>query len=296
MKVFDTFTYFNENMILDIRLNELNAFVDKFVIVESTFTHSGEAKKLNFRIENFKKFSDKIIYVIIDDVPKNYLRIGQDDKNEIKTSKEINNALILENYQRNSITKGLNNADENDLILMSDVDEIPNLQNLNLRKISSKILIFNQYFFHYKLNLYLKDLRYFGTKGCLKKNLKSPQWLRNIKNKKYNFFRIDTLFSNKKYTNISFINNGGWHFSNVLNEDQIIYKLKSYLHHADFPKNLLNKNLFTQLIKERKVMYDHEADKGDDKYSTKKDLTKIDFKLLPVFIKENKKKFDEWLA
>ena len=75
MKVFDTFTYFNENMILDIRLNELNAFVDKFVIVESTFTHSGEAKKLNFRIENFKKFSDKIIYVIIDDVPDNYFRI-----------------------------------------------------------------------------------------------------------------------------------------------------------------------------------------------------------------------------
>ena len=131
MKVFDTFTYFNEDLILDIRLNQLNEFVDKFVIVESIFTHSGERKKLNFDIKSFKKFSDKIIYVVLDDKPNNYLSISSDESKESITRKKIVNALILENYQRNGIQKGIVEADENDLILISDVDEIPKLHSIN---------------------------------------------------------------------------------------------------------------------------------------------------------------------
>ena len=80
-----------------------------------------------------------------------------------------------------------------------------------------------------------------------------------------------------------------------MNENQIIYKLKSYLHHADFPKELLNEKLFKQLIDDRKIMYNHSADKGEDKYSEKKDLSILDSQFIPSYITNNKVKFNEWL-
>ena len=296
MKIFDAFMYFNEDLILDIRFNQLNDYVDKFVIVESTYTHSGQPKKLNFNIQNFKKFSDKIIYITVDDKPNNYLKINTDDNIQIKQNKQILNAMNLDNYQREKIADGVKIADGNDLILVSDVDEIPNLKLINLKKVSSKILIFKQFFFHYKFNLYLKGLTHYGTKGCLKKYFKSPQWLRNIKSKKYNFYRLDILFSDKKYNSVEFIENGGWHFSNLLNEEQIVYKLKSYGHHADFPKDLLNRDLFRKLIDERMIMYDHSADKKSDKYSKRIKLSELEFELLPSYVKNNRIKFKEWLV
>lgn len=288
--------YFNEDLILDIRLNELNSFVDKFVIVESVFTHSGERKKLNFDINKFKKFSNKIIYVVSEDKPKNYIEIIKDDPENKKREKKLLNGIFMDNHQRNKIIKGLNSAEHNDLILLSDIDEIPNLYNFNFNKISSKIYIFKQFFFHYKLNLFLKDLNFFGTKACLKKNLKSPQWLRNIKNKKYSFFRLDTVLSEKKHRSIEIVENGGWHFAMIMNEEQIIYKLKSYAHHAEFPDNKLTKEIFKELISKRKIMYDHNADSKKDKYSKEIDLSLFDENLLPLYIKNNKNKFSDWLV
>ena len=105
--------------------------------------------------------------------------------------------MVIENYQRNFIKKGIEKFSNDDLILISDLDEIPDLSKIKPEDTKNSILLFKQYFFHYKLNLYLKDFYFFGTKGCLKKNLIYPQWIRNIKNKKYSFFRIDTIFSKK---------------------------------------------------------------------------------------------------
>ena len=87
MKIFDTFMYFNEDLILDIRLNELDNFVDKFVIVESIYTHSGEKKGLNFDISKFSKFSKKIIYITSKDLPANYQKINSDESEEKNTAK-----------------------------------------------------------------------------------------------------------------------------------------------------------------------------------------------------------------
>ena len=86
MKFFDCFMYHDEDLILDIRLNTLNKFIDKFVIVESKFDHQGNEKKLNFNFDNFKKFKNKIIYLIIEKFPnnndKNYpFKIDLDKKN-----------------------------------------------------------------------------------------------------------------------------------------------------------------------------------------------------------------------
>jgi len=295
MKIIDCFMYFNEDLILDVRLNELNEYVDKFVIIESNFTHSGEKKNFNFDYNKYLKFKDKIIYLKIKQKPNNLFEIKiKDNEKEIKR-KQIENALILENYQRNFISRGLESFNDEDFILISDIDEIPNLSLLDLSKHKNSIVLFKQYFFHYKFNLYLNNFYFFGSKGCLKKNLISPQWLRNVKGKKYSIFRLDTLISKKKYNNVKIIEKGGWHFTNVMDEEKIVYKIKSYLHHADFPEELLTKEIFKNLIKEKKIMYDHSADKSQDRFKNSKPLDEFDKHLLPNYIKNNFEKFKDWL-
>ena len=288
--------YFNEDLLLDLRLNQLNPIIDKFVIVESKYTHSGDEKKFNFNLDNFSKFKDKIIYIQLEEKPSNLIKVNQNDEIGVVKTKQIENALVLENYQRNSISQGLKKFDDDDFILLSDVDEIPNFEDVNFKKLRNKIVLFKQYFFHYKLNLYLKNFYFFGTKGCSKKNLQSPQWLRNVKNKKYPIYRLDILFSDKKYNNVHIVHNGGWHFTNVMSEEKIIYKLKSYLHHADFPENLLNKETFQELIKQKKIMYDHSVDKSGDRFSNRKELSIFENNLLPEYLQKNLKKFKEWLV
>ena len=288
--------YFNEDLLLDLRLNQLNPFIDKFVIVESKYTHSGDEKKFNFNLDNFSKFKDKIIYIQLEEKPSNLIKVNQNDEIGVVKTKQIENALVLENYQRNFISQGLKKFDDDDFILLSDVDEIPNFEGVNFKKFRNKIVLFKQYFFHYKLNLYLKNFYFFGTKGCSKKNLQSPQWLRNVKNKKYPIYRLDILFSDKKYNNVHIVHNGGWHFTNVMSEEKIIYKLKSYLHHADFPENLLNKETFQELIKQKKIMYDHSVDKSGDRFSNRKELSIFENNLLPEYLQKNLKKFQDWLV
>ena len=287
--------YFNEDLVLDVRLNELNPYIDKFVIVESNFTHSGEKKDFNFDIRKYQKFANKIIYLKIDQKPENLIQINDQDREDVRKSKQVENALILENFQRNYIYKGLENFDDNDFILVSDIDEIPNLSLIDLNLHKDSIVLFKQYFFHYKFNLFLDNFYFFGSKGCIKKKLISPQWLRNIKGKKYSKLRIDAYFSKKKYNNIKIVEKGGWHFTNVMDEEKIIYKLKSYLHHADFPENLLDKDIFKNLIKDKKIMYDHSADKSQDRFKNRKPLNEFDKNLLPEYIKNNPEKFKDWL-
>jgi beta-1,4-mannosyl-glycoprotein beta-1,4-N-acetylglucosaminyltransferase len=125
MKIFDCFMYFDEEVVLDIRLNTLNQFVDYFVIVESKYNHRGEPRELLFNQEKFKKFKDKIIYLVHNEVPKQIEIIKEEDNEDKKASNYIMNALYRENVQRNYIINGLNQAKENDLILISDEDEIP---------------------------------------------------------------------------------------------------------------------------------------------------------------------------
>ena len=299
MKIFDCFMFYDEDLILDLRLNILNKYVDYFVIVESKYFHNGKKRKLKFDINRFIKFKKKIIYIIHDENPKGIQIINDKDREVEISDKKIMNALLRENHQRNYISKGLDFAKEDDLILISDVDEIPNLENLNLHKIEIKNqkLIFVQNIFYYKLNRFLPNFEWFGTKGCLKKNLKSPQWLRNIKNKKYSFFRIDTFFSNTKYINKKFIMNGGWHFSNLKDADDIELKLKSYLHHGDYEVEELGKNKIQKLINSNETIYDMFSDKTSKKYGDEKrrKLEIYDLNKLPVFIQNNLEKYKNWI-
>ena len=295
MKIYDCFMYFDEEVVVDVRFNTLNQFVDYFVIVESRFTHKGEARELKFNHKKFEKFKDKIIYIVDEEIYSQTEKIKIDDSEDEKYRKAIFNAAYRENGQRNLISKGLAGANKEDFIMISDVDEIPKLSGLNFNTLKEKIILFKQDMFYYKFNLKLPNLIWTGTKACRKKNLVNPQWLRNIKDRKYPFFRIDTFFSNTKYTSIKIINDGGWHFSNIKTPKEIEFKLRSYLHHREFDLNPLSVDQIDKIIKNKQAIYDLKVDKTVNKIGNGSILEKFEFNKLPEYIVTNKDKFLDWI-
>jgi len=268
MKVYDCFQFFNEENVLDLRLNILDKFVDFFVIVESTTDHQGRDKKLNFNMEKFKKFKEKIIYIVVNDTLDN-----------IKKSHIGQNSLV-ERHQRNSIMRGLKNCDDNDLVIISDVDEIPDLNKLNLFDEKNRYAVFCQKKFDYKLNL-LNETEgdWYGSKICLKKNLKSPQWLRDLKFKKYPFWRID------KIRDLQVIKNGGWHFSYLQNPEDLLKKIASFSHGEHNKPEFVNSKNIEEKIRMQKNIFDLG-------FSYKK--IEID-NTFPKYIIENKDKLKQWI-
>ena len=270
MALYDCFMYFDEDMLLDIRLNTLNNIVDKFIIAEGTRTHSGEEKKLNFDIKKFSKFKDKIEYLIIDDIPLNVT----------KYKKDWSASHIMDQYQRNSLDRGLKNCDGNDLIMISDLDEIPNPKKINEFDIKKKYACFIQKNFHQKINLINKTIEGWpGTKICQKKYLKSPQWLRDIKIKERPFWKI------YKPQQPQIIENGGWHFNDLKKPEDISKKFKSGAHQEENIDEYTNIENITNRIREKKDLlgrnYKYEAINIDNSF--------------PDYILNNKDKYQEWI-
>ena len=269
MKIYDCFQFFNEETILDLRLNILNELVNFFVIVESTTDHQGNKKKINFNINQFKKFEEKIIHIIVDDTL------------DVIKKPHIGQNSLVERHQRNSIMRGLKNCSDDDLVIISDVDEIPDLRKLSLFNKKNRYAVFAQRKFDYKLNL-LNETEgdWHGSKICLKKNLKSPQWLRDLKFKKYPFWRID------KVRDIQIIKDGGWHFSYLQSPKNLLKKISSFSHGErnkpefanieNIEKSIkMNKNIFGLKYSYRKINIDH---------------------TFPKYIIENKEKLKEWIV
>ncbi len=295
MRIFDCFMYFDEEIVLDTRLNYLDPYVDYFVIVESCFTHRGDRRKLKFDIKKFEKFKDKLIYKVYEEIPDKIETVLESDDESTKSGKYIMNALHRENGQRNFIKEGIKQAYEEDLILISDVDEIPNLSKINFENINQKIILFKQEMFYYKFNLKLPGIEWTGTKGCKKKHLINPQWLRNIKDRRYPFYRLDVLFSEKKFINVKIINNGGWHFSNIKSAEEIEHKLKSYLHHREFDLEPLDTEGIKKIMANKQAIYDLSVDKTVNKIGIGNKLEKYNLDNLPEIIKLNLEKYKKWL-
>ncbi|MBL6858124.1 MAG: hypothetical protein ISQ92_05490 [Pelagibacteraceae bacterium] len=295
MKIFDCFQYYDEDLLLDFRLNCLDSYVDKFVIVESCYTHSGEKRKLLFNINNFRSFKDKIKYIISDKLPENLLKINKNDTFNQVNSKIIRNTISREVLQRNKITKGLKDSDDNDIVIISDLDEIPNLENINFTRIKNKLVFFKQNFYHYKFNLKLENSEWYGSKACKKKDLLSPQWLRNIKSKKYPIWRLDVLFSNIKYSNIYLVKSGGWHFSNLKSPEGIEKKLLTYGHHREYELKPLGVNKIKDIISSKKAIYNLGTDQRNNKFGTGDTLIEEKMSELPKYLLQNKDKYSEWL-
>jgi beta-1,4-mannosyl-glycoprotein beta-1,4-N-acetylglucosaminyltransferase len=294
MNIYDCFQYFDEDFLLDLRLNILDQYVKKFIITEATYTHNGDKKKLNFDINNFKKFKNKINYIVVDKKPPKIINLLNNDSESIKGQKSILNGMARDYFQRENLIYGLKNVKDEDIIMISDLDEIPNLKNLDFSIIKNKIIIFQQKMFYYKVNLFYENFIWHGTKACKKKHLISPQWLRNIKAKKYPSWRFDLFFSKKKYTDLFFVKNGGWHFTYLKTPEQLYKKLLNFAHHFEFKKSGLKISDIKKIMHEKRIIYDHNIDQKGYKWSASKKLKKLDKAYLPEYVNLNLDKYKNW--
>ena len=260
MKIFDCFLFNGESLILDIRLNTLSKYVEKFIIVESKYDHQGNKKKLNFEINDFKKFKNKIIYLVIENFPR-----------------DLSN-WERENFQRNYIINGLSEAKDEDYIIISDVDEIPDLSKI-ISLNNFKFSVFEQKMFYYKINLQNKtEPLWHGSKICKKKYLKSPQWMRNQKIKEYPFWKFYKIKWN-------IIKNGGWHFSFLMNVEDIKKKLTSFAHSE------YNKSKYIDMEKIK-----NSIDNKIDLFDRPLIYEKINFdETFPEYVVKNRAKFNNWI-
>ena len=264
MAIYDCCMYFDEDLLLDLRMNILRDTADKFVIVEATRDHSGKEKTLKFDINKFKKFKDRIIYHIVEDIPEKVTSY----------KKGWSPDFYRENFHRNSIEKALTQCNPNDLILISDADEIPNPDIFKEIKIK-KFALFAQNSYLYKFNLFLEK-NWLGTGACYKKYLKSPQWLRNKRFLRRGFIR-------KIFFKTQIIQNGGWHFSFLKTPEEILKKMSSYAH-SEF-KESLDINYIQKKISDRKTFF-----------SKDQKLTKVPIDAnLPSYIRLNIDTYSDWI-
>ena len=270
MKIYDCFSYWDENILLDLRLNILNDYVDYFVIVEGNKTWQNNSKKLQFDINDFNNFKKKIIYIPVEDMPD-----GDDP-------------YLRENFQRNCISRGIKNASEDDIIMISDLDEIPNPEKISEFKNNMQYAAFKQNHYYYKMNLQsIRNPNWFGSRICVKKFLKSPQWLRNLKFKKRPFWRIDKLRLN------NIIENGGWHFCNLKNVEELLYKYSNLCETNDpyhFKEKIDPKFLKIDEIK-KKILLGEDIIGRDEKYES----VKIDDSY-PMYLLKNLNLYKDWIA
>lgn len=248
-KIYDCFLFFNELDLLDLRLNLLNDIVDKFVIVESSVTFSGKPKKLYFQ-ENkslFKDFEDKIIHIIIDNTPNDFYNLkyieNPVDKKDIllnKIIKHVNESTGWsrhekqwgrETFQRESIIMGLGDCSDDDLIMLSDLDEFPNPIEfkLNIENFNTGVVDFRQKMSFYYVN-FLKEENWSGSK--------LTNWY-TLKNNSLNLIRQNKL-TNKV------VINGGWHLSFMGGENRIKDKIDAYAH-QEFNNDYIKNNIINNI-------------------------------------------------
>ena len=277
---------------LDVRFHVLNDYVEKFIVTESLYSHSGQPKKLNFDINNYPKFKDKIIYLVIDKEPGDLIKI--ENTKEHQGLKRINSLKRIE-LSYNYMMKATENLANDDLIILSDNDEIPNLNSKQFKQSNKNVFIFKQLFFYYKFNLLYDLMPWFGSKACKKKSLKSFSWLRNLKSKKYSFWRLDTYFNENKLTNLEIIKDGGWHFTNIKTPEELYIKMTNFGHHNEFELSGLTVEDLRKKIDDDVVFYNHFSDQTDqNKWNYDYKLKKINIDLLPKYLQDNSEKFKEW--
>ena len=293
MRVFDTTTFFEEKLMMDLRFNILDPFVDKFIVCEATFSHSGKKKEIKFDKKDFPKFEDKIVHIIINEDPVEKTYNQNDNSNFLRQ-----NSIKRIETQRNYIGKALEDADKNDYIIYSDNDEIPDLSKIDFKSNKAKIILFKQKLFYYKFNLAYPKVDWFGSKSCKVKDLKNISWLRNIKNKKYNFLRLDTLFSEMKYIDLKIIEEGGWHFTNLKTPEELLRKYLNDEMHSEFELKNDDLKAIEYKIKNKFINYDHTLDtksSNEKKQNNRFDLTKVNLDILPNYILNNLEKYKSWI-
>ena len=255
IKIIDCFIFYNELDLLTYRLNLLNNIVDYFIIVESTHTFIGKEKPL-FYNENkhlFENFNNKIIHIIVNDFPYKYPNVNVGN----------NDVWNNEYFQRNAISRGIkciNNLSNSDVIIISDLDEIPDPNTLDKIKKGDIIIdinILEMDFYYYNLNT-----RFNGKWSLCK----------IISYKKYN--ELNVSCNHIRTINCSIILNGGWHLSYFGDKYFIQNKIQNFSHQE------LNNSEYTDLEKIEK-----RKKNSIDLYGRNSSIEKIkieDNKYLPI--------------
>ena len=274
---------------MNLRFDILNSYVDHFVVCEARFTHSGKNKDINFKKSDYPEFADKITHLIIDKEPADIIK-----KENLKPQELRFNSVARIRAQRDYIMEAMNSFSSDDYLIYSDNDEIPNLEFFDFNKNKDKIILFKQKLFYYKFNLLMPNVDWYGSKACKIKDLKSIEILRAIKNKKYNILRFDTLFSNLKHQSVNIVNNGGWHFSNLKNIEELERKYLNDENHAEYEALGHSIDKIKDNLKNKTIDYDHSAKKDSKSRFNSTKLETIDILKLPKFIQTNKEKYLDW--
>lgn len=235
MRIFDCVTFFQENLVTNLRFEVLKNVVDKFIVCESHYNHRGEKKEINFKLEN-KKLDKKVKHLILDHPFPN----------------SANDAWKRQAYQREFIFEGLKDAEDNDYIMFSDPDEIPRpeiLKNISLNKTYG---IFLQSCFNFKINLLnINETPWEGTRIVKKKNLFSFDFMRQKVLKK----NINKWWRFNLEKNIQLFKNGGWHFNNLLTANEISIKLKTFAHTEFSSDKFTNTEIIEDKIKNKEDLF-----------------------------------------
>jgi beta-1,4-mannosyl-glycoprotein beta-1,4-N-acetylglucosaminyltransferase len=192
--------------------------------------------------------------------------------------------------------EGIKDCNADDIIIISDLDEIPNLRNINFSTIKERLIFFRQKILFYKFNLLYKNRFWFGSRACKKKYLISPQWIRDVKHKKYNFFRFDLVFSRKKYSDIFHVKDGGWHYTNLKSAKDIFKKLSNYAHYLEFQLSKIKLIDIKKMILKKRAIYSHEVDQRENKFNGEIKLHKFSKKYWPEYLKLNYSKYKKWIV
>ena len=265
-KVYDCVTFFQENLHMELRINILKDVVDKFIICESKYDHRGNEKKINFSRNDYPELKDKIKHIVVKEMfPKD------------------NDPWKNQAIQREHILQHIEELKDDDYIMFSDPDEIPNPESVNKLNLKKKFGIFHQNIYSYKFNiLNNNESPWEGTRVCKKKYLKSIDWLRHkvvTKNLKYPFWRVD------REKSIEIIKDGGWHFSYLLTPEQIVNKFKSLAETSWDNEKYLDLEYIKKRIEEKKDLFE----RGHIYESVKID------KSYPEYITKNIKKYSRWI-
>lgn len=264
MKLYDCFIYSGEDELLELRFTILDKDIDFFVIVEGAKYFSGKIKKQLFSIKKFEKYKNKIRYFYINDFPEH-----------------LGDNWVYEKFQRNALSRGLYDAQSNDIILVSDADEIPNLNCKKFLNYDSSVFLQN--FYYYKINLLCFEglkwkNKWAGTKAIKFKYFESAQLTREMRVKNIPFWRIDQKIKRK------LINEGGWHFSYLMTPEEIINKVKNFSH-TEFIEFAEVKHI-EKMINEKKDLFNRE--------NMKFRIAQID-KSYPEEIYKNQNKYKKWI-
>lgn len=274
-KVYDCFPFFNEMDVLEIRLHELNNVVDYFVIVEATRTHQKKQKELHLDLDDdrIKEFKEKIIHIVVDDYPTfftNWKRVK---------------AWDYEKHQRSAISRGLVNAKENDIIIISDADEIPIAEKIIKNINFDKPVVFQQLFFYYFLNFAMTKA---PEETCTLEKNGFILWRGSVMTRFKDFKDANTTRSLRSNPKTSQIENGGWHFSYIGGIEIVMKKLKASPHAKEAKqvlKDLDDKEKIEKIIAS-----------GEDLFNRGMSFKALPLSnLFPIFIRNNLEKFERLL-